>query len=123
MARILVIDDSVHIRESLAACLPVLGHTVILAADGETGLAKADAEWVDLVLLDVELPRMSGLSVCMALKADGSRQGLPVVMMTGRPTVEIQRQSATAGAATLLAKPFALNQLTAEIDRQLAVRS
>ncbi len=123
MARILVIDDSALIRETLASCLPSLGHMVLVAPDGESGLAKADPAWVDLVLLDVELPRMSGLTVCQILKADEDRRIIPVVMMTGRPTAEIRRQAAGAGAANLLVKPFALGQLAEEIDRHLAVRS
>ncbi len=123
MARILVIDDSAHIRDTLANCLPKLGHDVVHASDGETGLAKADPAWVDLVLLDVELPRMSGLTVCGTLKRDEARRSLPVVMMTGRPTGAVRLQAAKAGATTLLVKPFALAELAEEIERHLPVRS
>ncbi|MBS0663085.1 MAG: response regulator [Verrucomicrobia bacterium] len=120
MARILVIDDSVQVREAMASCLPGAGHSVVLALDGESGLDKADPAWIDLVLLDVELPRMSGIEVCRALKRDRRLARIPVLMMTGRPTPAVERQALAAGAVVMLGKPFSLEKLLAEVERLLS---
>lgn len=119
MARILVIDDSPFIRQSLAICLPSLGHSVTVAADGETGLIKADAESVDVVLLDVELPRMTGIEICAVLTRGRHRRHLPVLMMTGRPSPEVEERARAAGAVVLLSKPFSLDQLQEALNRHL----
>jgi CheY-like chemotaxis protein len=111
MARILVIDDNATMRQIMALCLPALGHTVVVAPDGETGLKLADAQTVDLILMDVDMPRMGGISVCAALKRDPARRHLPVLMMTGRPTVEVLTQARQAGALVVLEKPFTLDEL------------
>ncbi len=89
MARILVIDDSASIRDAMAVCLPGFGHSVVTAPDGESGLAAAASSLVDVVLLDVEMPRMSGFSVC------------------------------EAGAVVLLGKPFSLERLQQELGDHL----
>jgi len=119
MARILVIDDSALIRDAMAACLPGFGHSVVTAPDGESGLAAAASSLVDVVLLDVEMPRMSGLSVCEAIKRDPARAHLPVLMMTGRPSPIIERRAREVGAAVLLGKPFSLERLQQELGDHL----
>jgi CheY-like chemotaxis protein len=119
MARVLVVDDSPAIRQALASCLPGFGYDVVVAPDGETGLERSGEAPVDLILLDVDLPRMSGLSVCAALKQDPERRHIPVVMMTGRLTPETVRQARQAGAIAVLGKPFTCDELLAEFTRHL----
>ncbi|MDB6168439.1 MAG: sensory box histidine kinase PhoR [Verrucomicrobia bacterium] len=121
MARILVIDDNPAIRQVMQCCLPGMGHAVTTAPDGETGLKLATVDAVDLVLLDVDMPRLNGLSVCKALKDDPARRHIPVVMMTGRPTSELRRRVLDAGATTLLEKPFTWEALSEELNRCLPV--
>lgn len=115
MARILVIDDDPRIREVLAVGLANFGHTVSVAADAETGLACADGSSHDVVLLDVDLPRVSGLAVCEALRRDPARRHLPVLMMTGRATRQIHLLALKAGARVLLSKPFTWEELQGEL--------
>ena len=119
MARILVIDDSLFMRQVMQSCLPGLGHSVKVAEDGEIGLRLADADSVDIVLLDVEMPRLTGIAVCEELKRDPSRNHLPVLMMTGRLTPEIENSARAAGAAAVLIKPFSLERLQQEFARNL----
>lgn len=120
MAHILVIDDDPFVRQTLATCLPTIGHAVSVASDGETGLALAAQRTHDLVLLDVDMPRMSGLTVCAALGRDAGPGHPPVVMMTGRMTREVCASAQRAGARAVLPKPFAWDQLEAELNRHLA---
>jgi CheY-like chemotaxis protein len=119
MARILVIEDSAAIRQAMAVCLPGVGHSVVMASDGEMGLELADAQSVDLVLLDVEMPRVNGLVVCETLKRDPARRHIPVLMMTGRPTPEILAHARQAGALMILEKPFTLDELLDALSRHL----
>jgi CheY-like chemotaxis protein len=66
---------------------------------------------VEIVLLDVEMPQMSGMAVCEAIKGDPALCQLPVVMMTGRPIRDLVTRAQTAGAARVLSKPFDLEHL------------
>ncbi len=119
MARILVIDDNASIRSALELGLPGFGHSVTVAHDGEAGLKLAEAQWVDLVLLDVEMPRMGGLAVCEALKRDPVRRHLPVLLMTGRPSPEIAILAQKAGALAVVEKPFTWEELMEHFTRCL----
>lgn len=119
MARILVIDDSPSMREVLGTCLPEFGHSVVLAADGADGLALADPATVDLILSDVEMPYMGGISMCESLKRDLARRHVPVLLMTGRLSAEVRRQAVQAGACAVLEKPFAWDELLTELGRNM----
>ncbi len=119
MARILVVDDSASMRQVMTTCLPGLGHTVVVAPDGETALEMAETHAVDLVLLDFEMPGMNGLSLCEALKRDRARRHLPVLMMTGRPTRELVARARQAGALAVLSKPFTWYELLELFSRHL----
>ena len=83
MARILIIDDSAAICESLAYFFESEGHSVMVADNGSEGLRRAAERPVDVVLLDVEMPGMSGFEVCRAMRDDPALCKLSVVMMTG----------------------------------------
>ena len=119
MARILVIDDNSAMLRALETGLTGFGHTVTVAADGAEGLKLADAQSVELVLLDVEMPRMSGLAVCEALKRDPTRRHLPVLMMTGRPSPGMVILAQKAGALAVVEKPFTWEELMEQFSRHL----
>ena len=122
MARILVIDDNASIRSAMEVGLPGFGHSVTVAPDGEAGLKLAEAEHVDLILLDVEMPQMGGLAVCEALKRDPARCHVPVLMMTGRPSPEITILAQKAGALAVVEKPFTWEELMEHFIRCLPAR-
>jgi CheY-like chemotaxis protein len=117
MARVLIVDDNASVLHSLGYFLQATGHTVGLANNGSTGLCRALQSELDLVLLDIEMPDISGIAVCRAMKSNPALRDLPVVMMTGRPVPEIVNAAMAAGAALVLSKPFDLQELSATIAR------
>src|SRR5947209_13718641 len=84
-ARVLVAEDDQRLRESLARVLTFEGYAVVFAADGVEALTAAAAEHPDLIILDVLMPRLDGLTVCRRLRSEGDRT--PVLMLTARHEV------------------------------------
>lgn len=112
-ARILVVEDEIRIREFLERGLSLQGHTVDAAEDGLTGLALAEENAPDIVLLDIMLPGgMSGLEVCRHIR---EQSDVPIIMLTAKETIEDRVNGLDAGADDYLVKPFALDELTARI--------
>jgi two-component system response regulator MprA len=112
-ANVLVVDDDPKLRDALERALRIKGFSVTLAADGGDALDRLAAAAHDLVVLDVMMPRLDGLSVCRSLRAQGSR--VPILMLTARETVGDRVDGLEAGADDYLAKPFALEELVARI--------
>ena len=120
MARVLIVDDNASVLHSLGYFLQATGHTVDLANNGSTGLCRAIQPGIDLVLLDIEMPDISGIAVCRAIKSNPALRDLPVVLMTGRTVPEIVNAAMAAGAALVMSKPFDLQELSATIARFVA---
>jgi DNA-binding response OmpR family regulator len=110
--RILVIEDHLALRMSMAAMLESHGHRADFAADGRTGLQLALAEPPDVVVLDLPLPGMDGLQVCARLRAQADRH-IPILMLTARDTLDDKLKGFEAGADDYLVKPFAAEELLA----------
>jgi DNA-binding NtrC family response regulator len=102
--RIVIIDDNPAIRDSLRRTLEYDGEVIVGAATGREGLALVERDTPDLVLLDVEMPGMSGLEVLKRLHT--THQSLPVVMMSAHVTPAIVVEAMRTGAAGFLEKPF-----------------
>jgi len=115
MARILVVDDNASVLQTLDYCLGKDGHTVLTASDGATGLELAVREDMDLVILDVEMPKMRGIAVCRVLKADPRTARIPVLIITAALSPEIKREATAAGALAVIPKPFDVDALQALI--------
>jgi two-component system response regulator MprA len=111
--RILVVDDEPAVRESLRSCLEFEGYDVMLAPDGVAALETIDRTTPDLVVLDIAMPRLDGLTTCRRLRAGDP--GLPVLMLTARETVGDRVTGLDAGADDYLVKPFELEELLARI--------
>ncbi|MEU9844427.1 response regulator transcription factor [Actinomadura sp. NPDC048032] len=111
--RILVVDDEPAVRESLTSSLEFEGYRVEGAADGVTALDQVERETPDLVVLDVLMPRMDGLTTCRRLRALGAT--MPVLMLTARDMVGDRVTGLDAGADDYLAKPFDLDELLARV--------
>ncbi|MBN2472807.1 MAG: response regulator [Anaerolineae bacterium] len=103
---VLVVDDDWMNREVLEAYLTDAGCDVVGAHDGASALAAAAASPPDLVLLDINMPGMSGYEVCMRLKSHEKTQFTPVVMVTALETEQDKIQAIQAGADDFLTKPF-----------------
>ncbi len=118
--RILVVEDDPSILRGLQLNLAMEGYAVRSAMDGETGLALARTERPDLILLDVGLPRLSGLDFIRALRAEDPDVPILVVSAKGQETDKVTGLS--LGADDYVVKPFALKELLARIDAALRRR-
>jgi putative two-component system response regulator len=108
---VLVVDDIPANRELLEAQLDQLGYEVRQAGDGVEALEAIAAEEPDLVLLDIDMPRLDGLAVCERLKADPYRRLIPVVILTAALDRETRIRGIRAGADDFLTKPFDAQEL------------
>ena len=120
--KILVVDDDPDLRDLIGYTLRRDGYFVIEAEDGRAALLLAEVERPDLVLLDVNLPRLDGFEVCRRLRAATATSGIPIVMLTVRGTEEDQVRGLDLGADDYLAKPFSPRTLLARV-RALLRRS
>ncbi|MER8236402.1 response regulator transcription factor [Streptomyces sp. NPDC101490] len=118
--RILVVDDEPAVREALRRSLAFEGYGTRDAVDGLDALAQMDSYAPDLVVLDVQMPRMDGLTAARRIRASGST--VPILMLTARDTVGDRVTGLDAGADDYLVKPFELDELFARI-RALLRRS
>lgn len=118
MAKVLIIEDR---RENIVFIanniLKPLGHDVITAMDGETGLSKAKEEAPDLIITDLKLPRLGGLELVAQLQRQGIH--IPVIVMTFHGTEETAVQALRLGARDYLVKPFSMEEIHAALDRAL----
>jgi len=112
-AAILVVDDDAPIRRMLDRTLSAAGYAVATAADGGEALAAVERSTPDLVVLDVGLPGVDGLSVSRRLRAKGL--AVPVLLLTARDSVPDRVAGLDAGADDYLVKPFATEELLARI--------
>jgi two-component system response regulator MprA len=113
MIAILVVDDDAPIRRMLERTLTAEGYAVESAADGGAALAAVERAVPDVVVLDVAMPGLDGLSVCRRLRRAGL--GLPVLLLTARDAVSDRVAGLDAGADDYLVKPFAPEELLARV--------
>jgi two-component system response regulator MprA len=110
---VLVVEDDVGVRESLEAALTFDGYKVESVDDGDAALSRLGVIEPDLVVLDVMMPRVDGLTVCRMLRQRGFRT--PILMLTARHEVSDRVAGLDAGADDYLVKPFALDELLARV--------
>ncbi|MET8787282.1 response regulator transcription factor [Streptomyces sp. NPDC004589] len=118
--RILIVDDEPAVREALQRSLAFEGYETEVAVDGADALDKATAYQPDLVVLDIQMPRMDGLTAARRMRGAGTTT--PILMLTARDTVGDRVTGLDAGADDYLVKPFELDELFARI-RALLRRS
>jgi two-component system, OmpR family, response regulator MprA len=114
--RVLVVDDDPAVLSGLRRALALEGYAVQVAESGEAALALAAAEAPDVVVLDVMLPDVDGLTVCRRLRDVGT---MPIVLLTAKDTVPDRVAGLDRGADDYLVKPFALDELLARVRAQL----
>lgn len=112
MAKILIIEDELKIARFLELELVHEGYEVMLASDGRTGLDKALKENVDLVVLDIMLPGLSGIEVCRRIRLESR---VPIIMLTAKDDVTDKVAGLDMGADDYMTKPFAIEELLARI--------
>ncbi|MEZ4553214.1 MAG: response regulator transcription factor [Dehalococcoidia bacterium] len=116
MSRVLVVEDDPAILDAVAYNLKRDGHEVLASADGLDGLRLAREEDPDLIVLDLMLPRMSGLDVCRIVRAE---KAVPILMLTARDTEVDKVVGLEIGADDYLTKPFSMRELMARVNAVL----
>ena len=111
--RLLVVEDEVDMAAYIAKGLRQHGYVVDISHDGEDGLFMATHESYDLVILDLMLPKMDGLSVLRTMRNQGAQ--VPVIVLTAKDAVEDRVQGLDRGADDYMVKPFAFSELVARV--------
>jgi len=116
---ILVVDDDRRVLELLEVALSANGYRILTAVDGDEAIKRALGERPDLVVLDVGLPKKSGLEVCEVLRHDADDPFIPIIMVSAVAEADTRIQAFRRGADDYLSKPFSPKELTARIRRLL----
>lgn len=119
MATILVVDDSAVSRRMLGYTLQNDGHTVVLACDGHEALALLEQQHVDLVIADLAMPGMDGLTLLARIRADQRLNKLRLIMLTASGQDQDRLDAQLAGASDFLTKPTSSRDLLATVNRLL----
>ncbi|HYV26200.1 MAG TPA: response regulator [Candidatus Eisenbacteria bacterium] len=123
MAKILIIEDTENNRVLLSRRLKPRGHEVLTADDGERGVALAQAELPDLILMDVGLPGIDGWTATRQLKSISATQKIPVIALTAHAMQGDRDKALEAGCDDYETKPIDFNRLFEKMDALLAART
>lgn len=120
MAKILIAEDERDIRDLIEFTLQYAGHEVIKVANGVEAVEKVPETKPDLILLDVQMPRMTGYEACRQLKTMDGVKDIPIVFLSAKGQQNEMDTGLDAGAYDYILKPFAPDQLTRRIAEILA---
>ena len=116
---ILSVDDSASVRQMVQLTLQGAGYQVLQAVDGADGLAKAQQTPVDMIVTDLNMPVMNGLSLIQELRKLPAYRGVPIVFLTTESDAEMKKKAKDAGATGWIIKPFQRDQLIAVVKKVL----
>ncbi|MCK9797962.1 two-component system response regulator [Pseudomonas chlororaphis] len=116
---ILIVDDSMSMRQLVKMTLTGAGHQVIEACDGRDALAKLDGRKVNLIISDVNMPNLDGIGLVKAVKARNEYRFTPIVMLTTESEQSKKAEGQAAGARAWIVKPFQPQQLLAAVEKLL----
>lgn len=119
MTTIMIVDDYVPSHRLMSFVLEQYGYAVVTALDGEQALHRLDAFPVDLVLTDLTMPRMDGIELARAIRANARHAELPIIMITGSVKEQDEVKAAGVGVNSFLTKPVDSDDLINEIQRLL----
>jgi two-component system, chemotaxis family, chemotaxis protein CheY len=117
--RILTIDDSKTIRDMLMLTLADAGFEVVQAVDGQDGLDVLDREQVDVVITDINMPRMDGYEVIRQMRSNAAHKATPILVLTTESEADKKNLARVAGATGWMVKPFDPDRLIATINKVL----
>jgi two-component system cell cycle response regulator DivK len=120
MKRILMVEDTEDNRQIIRDLVSAVGYELIEAADGAEGLAMAEKEKPDLILMDIQLPVMDGYETTRRIKANPALKHIPVIAVTSYALSGDEAKTRAAGCDAYVAKPFSPRQLLAKINELLA---
>lgn len=115
MVKVLIIEDEEVLVKNLADKLQSEGFSVVTAMDGETGLDRVRSEKPDLIVLDIMLPGLDGLSICRMVRHDAATAHIPIIMLTARGTEVDKIVGLESGADDYVVKPFGLGEFLARV--------
>lgn len=115
----LIVDDSLSARRSLSEFLQDMGYAISTAGDGLEAIESIEAHIPDIVLVDMEMPRMNGLELTSHIRANKQYKNIPIVMVTSRSTEKHRHQASSAGVDYYMVKPFAEEELLLQVERLL----
>ena len=116
MSRILLVEDNELNRDMLSRRLQRRGFEILIAEDGEEGIATALRELPDLILMDMSLPGIDGWEATRRLKAEEATSQIPIVALTAHAMAEDRQQALDAGCDEYQTKPVDLNRLVATLE-------
>ncbi len=119
MASILAVDDSSSMRQMVAFTLKGAGYQVVEAADGQEALNKAKSQKFDLVITDVNMPVMDGITFIRQLRGEPSYKFTPMLMLTTESSMDKKAEGKAAGATGWIVKPFNPDQLLNTVKKVL----
>ena len=119
--KVLVADDEPEVVNLVRIMLEMEGYTILEAFDGEAAVSKTLAERPDLILLDVRMPRMSGLGVLDQLRENPTTDSIPVIMLSVVTTYPEVQKALERGAVAYLSKPFELREMARLVARVLGM--
>ncbi len=115
--KILVVDDSASLRQVVGIALKGAGYEVVEACDGKDGLAKLAANKVNLIISDVNMPNMDGITMVKTLKAMPENRFMPIIMLTTESQEATKLQGQAAGAKAWVVKPFKPEQMLDAVSK------
>jgi two-component system, chemotaxis family, chemotaxis protein CheY len=117
---VLIVDDSSSMRAVIKKTIKVSGFNVgqfLTAEDGRDAMKVLSAEWVDLVLTDINMPNMNGIELIKKMKEDDILKAIPVVIVTTEGSEKVKKQSMDLGASALIKKPFRPEDIRNALNR------
>ena len=123
MAKVLLIEDNEMNRDMLSRRLQKQGYEIVIAVDGEEGLAKAQTEAPALILMDMSLPGIDGWEATRRLKAAPQTQKIPVIALTAHAMSDDREKALAAGCDDFDTKPIELHRLLSKIQALLGQRA
>jgi two-component system chemotaxis response regulator CheY len=118
-ASILIVDDSNSVRMAIRMALTGAGYAVTEASDGAQGLSKANGSKFDMIITDLNMPNMDGLTMIRTLRRSPAQCGTPILFLTTESEDAMKQQAKAAGATGWLVKPFVPDQLIKVVRKVL----
>ncbi len=122
-SKILVVDDVPENLRLLSTTLTKQGYKVRRAKNGSMALMGARNDLPDLILLDINMPDLSGYQVCEQLKADQATRSIPIIFLSAQDDIEDKIKAFNLGGADFIGKPFQVEEVLARVRNQLALQS
>ena len=117
MSKILIADDSISMRQMVNFTLKTAGHEVVEAKDGEEALELASNNQFDLIISDINMPKMNGIDLTTTLRTKSNYRFTPILLLTTESSADKKGQGKAAGATGWIMKPFKPDALIHTIDK------